>query len=54
VDEKVPRDERDSVPILVSGNDIVWIAGYRTDERFKVTEKTEKFLRLIISRCKTI
>jgi tRNA(Ile)-lysidine synthase len=52
VDEKVPRDERDSVPIIVSGNDIVWIAGYRTDERFKVTEKTEKFLRLIISKCK--
>ena len=52
VDEKVPRDERDSVPIIVSGNDIVWIAGYRTDERFRVTEKTEKFLRLIISKCK--
>jgi tRNA(Ile)-lysidine synthase len=52
VDEKVPRDERDSVPIIISGNDIVWIAGYRTDERFKVTEKTEKFLRLIISKCK--
>jgi tRNA(Ile)-lysidine synthase len=52
VDEKIPRDERDSVPIIVSGNDIVWIAGYRTDERFKVTEKTEKFLRLIISKCK--
>jgi len=50
VDEKVPRDVRDSVPILVSGNDIVWVAGYRTDERFKVTEKTEKFLRIIISK----
>ncbi|MBI5097710.1 MAG: tRNA lysidine(34) synthetase TilS [Nitrospirae bacterium] len=50
VDEKVPRDERDSVPILVSGNDIVWVAGYRTDERFKVTNKTEKFLRIIISK----
>jgi tRNA(Ile)-lysidine synthase len=50
VDEKVPRDERDSVPILVSGNDIVWVAGYRADERFKITNKTEKFLRIIISK----
>lgn len=46
VDMKVPRDERDSVPIVVTGNDIVWIAGYRGDERFKVTEGTKRFLRL--------
>jgi len=52
VDEKVPRDERDSIPVVVSGDDIVWIAGYRSDERFRVTERTEKFLRLIIRKGK--
>ncbi len=52
VDEKVPRDERDSIPVVVSGDEIVWIAGYRTDERFRVTEGTEKFLRLIIRKGK--
>ncbi|OGW32892.1 MAG: hypothetical protein A2X59_03400 [Nitrospirae bacterium GWC2_42_7] len=52
VDEKVPRDERDSVPVVLSGDDIVWIAGYRADERFKVTEKTKKFLRLVIVKGK--
>ncbi len=46
VDEKVPRDERDAVPIIASGNNIVWIAGYRGDERFKATETTKRFLRL--------
>jgi tRNA(Ile)-lysidine synthase len=50
VDEKVPRDERDSIPIVVSGNDIVWIAGYRGDERFKVTEETKRFLRLELKK----
>ncbi len=49
VDEKVPREMRDSVPIVFSGDDIVWIAGHRADERFVVTDKTEKVLRLIIS-----
>jgi len=44
VDEKIPRDERDSIPIVLSGNDIIWIAGYRADERFKVTEETKKVL----------
>jgi tRNA(Ile)-lysidine synthase len=46
VDEKIPRDERGTVPIVVSGKEIVWIAGYRGDERFKVTEGTKRFLRL--------
>jgi tRNA(Ile)-lysidine synthase len=50
VDEKVPRDERDRIPIVVSGNDIIWVAGYRADERFKVTDKTEKYLRLTITK----
>ncbi len=46
VDEKVPRDERDSIPVIASGDSIIWIAGYRGDERFKATEATKRFLRL--------
>jgi len=46
VDEKVSRDRRDSVPIVVSGNDIVWIAGYRADERFCAAEGSDKVLVL--------
>ena len=48
VDEKIARDERDAVPVVVSGSDIIWIAGYRADERFRVTGSTEKFLRLVL------
>lgn len=46
VDEKVPRDERDAVALVVSGSDIVWVAGYRGDDRFKVTGETKNFLKL--------
>jgi tRNA(Ile)-lysidine synthase len=53
VDEKVPREKRDSVPLIVSGEDIIWVAGYRADDRFKVTDRTEKCLRLIISKRKS-
>jgi tRNA(Ile)-lysidine synthase len=52
VDEKIPRDERDRVPIVLSGDDIIWVAGYRADERFKLTDRTEKYLRLIITEIK--
>lgn len=52
VDMKIPRDERDSIPVVVSADDIVWIAGHRADERFKVTEMTKKFVRLGIVKGK--
>jgi tRNA(Ile)-lysidine synthase len=52
VDEKVPRDERDAIPLIVSGEDIVWVAGYRGDERFKVTDETKKVLKLEVKKLK--
>lgn len=50
VDEKVPRDERDAIPIVITGNDIVWIAGYRGDERFKVSDSTKMFLKIELNK----
>ncbi len=52
VDEKVPRDEREQIPILLSGSDIVWVAGYRSDERFRPAGDTKKYLRLVIVKGK--
>lgn len=48
VNEKVPRDERDKVPIVLSGEEIIWIAGYRGDERFNITSDTKKIVLLEI------
>jgi len=44
VDNKIPREERDTIPIVVSGEDIIWIVGYRMDERFKVKKDTKRIL----------
>ncbi len=44
VDAKIPRRKRDLVPLLVAGEDILWIVGQRTDERFLVTAGTKKAL----------
>ena len=52
VDQKVPRDQRDSIPIVLSGDDIVWVAGYRADDRFMASDGTGQSLRLIIKKGK--
>jgi tRNA(Ile)-lysidine synthase len=48
VDEKVPRDLRDSIPLLFSNKELVWVVGYRTDERYRVDKNTVKALILKI------
>ncbi len=46
VDEKVPREERDLVPVIESEGKIVWIVGYRLDDRFKIDHNTKKCLQI--------
>jgi tRNA(Ile)-lysidine synthase len=52
VDEKISRYKRDEVPIVKSGNDIIWVAGLRADHRYRVTENTKNVLRLKITKIK--
>ncbi len=44
VDEKIPREERDSIPLVISGDSVIWVVGHRMDERFKAGEQTKRFL----------
>ncbi len=45
-DEKIDVISKDKQWLLCSGDDIVWVVGKRTDERFKVTATTKKILCL--------
>lgn len=47
VDEKIPSYKRDGVPLLLdSKGNILWVAGYRPDERYRVTKKTKRIICL--------
>lgn len=46
MDEKIPRDQRDALPLLCCGSHVVWVIGYRISEAFKVSETTEKILEV--------
>ncbi len=45
-DEKVPRFEKPTIPILESEGKIVWVCGKRLDDRFKVTGRTRSVVKL--------
>ena len=51
IDHKIPRSLRGFVPIVASPRHIVWVAGWRIDERARITESTERILHLAFRSC---
>jgi tRNA(Ile)-lysidine synthase len=46
IDNKIPREKRDIIPIMAKGNEVIWIVGYKISDKFKVTENTKSILKL--------
>jgi len=44
IDDKIPRLEREKIPVLASGHEVVWVFERRIAEPFKVTERTRRVL----------
>jgi len=51
VDRKIPREIRDSLPLVVDGEDrIVWVVGESVAEDFRVTEPARGVILLKVRR----
>lgn len=50
IDMKVPKEERDCIPLLCFDENISWIVGIRVSEEYKITNKTKNILRVIVER----
>ena len=46
IDEKIPREERDSIQLLADGSHILWIVGYRISEYYKIGPDTVRVLEV--------
>lgn len=49
IDLKVPKLERGRIPILLSKDKIVWVVGYRIDDRFKLDQDSKKTLHIKVA-----
>lgn len=50
IDQKVPLHEKQNVWVLESRQKILWVIGMRLDDRFKLSENTEQYLKLSMHR----
>ena len=45
IDEKIPRQMRDKIPLLADGSHVMWIIGYRISEYYKIGPDTVRVLQ---------
>lgn len=46
IDEKIPAEIRDRLPVVAVGSEILWIPGGRMNEKYKITSTTGRVLEL--------
>ncbi len=54
IDEKVPREKRNFIPLVtcgVEGNDIIWIVGYRVADKYKINGNISNILKITLIDC---
>ncbi|WP_129595714.1 tRNA lysidine(34) synthetase TilS [Anaerophilus nitritogenes] len=44
IDEKIPKQKREDIPLICDQNEIIWIIGYRVSEKYKIDKNTKKIL----------
>ena len=50
IDQKLSLIEKENIWLIESARHIIWIAGHRIDDRFKVSDSTKKVLRITIEK----
>lgn len=46
IDEKISKEEREKIPLVLDGDEIIWVVGYRISEKYKVGSSTKNVLVL--------
>ena len=46
IDQKIDREKRDEIPLILSGDKIIWLTSLRMSDEFKVTESTKRILKI--------
>ncbi|MDR7812195.1 tRNA lysidine(34) synthetase TilS [Lacrimispora sp.] len=46
IHEKIPREEREKIPLVADGSHVLWVIGYRISEYYKITDDTRTVIQM--------
>jgi len=46
IDLKIPRENRDRIPLVCDRNGVIWVVGYRIDDRYRIDEATNEIMTI--------
>lgn len=50
IDNKIPKDKRDEIPLVALGKEILWVYNIRDTKNYKIDENTKNVLKIKIER----
>ncbi len=50
VNEKIPRQDRDRIPLIAQEHHVLWLVGYRISEYYKISKNTKRILQVQLRR----
>lgn len=53
VNEKIPCKQREEIPLIAEGNQIVWILGYRMGSAYRISSETKRILQIDVEKMKS-
>ena len=49
-DRKIPKEERDRIPLLTCGSEVLWVIGLRSGESCRIDTKTKTVLTVSVEQ----
>ena len=53
VNEKIPYKQREEIPLIAEGNQILWILGYRMGSAYRISRETRRILQIDVEKMKS-